>query len=224
MSTKSHNQEYDEYRVKVPRKDKNGNDITGDKIGKGGRHRADGTYSGVAYDFVPIESCGECCKTREELMSDIETLSKEMDEREYPSFTDTVDNVLYLVNQLCSFAEEHPEIIIAISSATQKVIKKIEAKIARAKSAIKNKWRKEEKTEEIFDLTDQIEELEVNDGEVDYAIVISKEMEETEVIEELVDMDDYTEMTTEETSQFVTACLVYHILLQDNNNMMYKAF
>lgn len=35
---------------KVPRKDKNGNDITSDKIGAGGRNRGDGTYSGVAYD------------------------------------------------------------------------------------------------------------------------------------------------------------------------------
>lgn len=35
---------------KVPRKDKTGKDITGDKVGSGGRHRGNGTYSGVAYD------------------------------------------------------------------------------------------------------------------------------------------------------------------------------
>ena len=42
--------DYDLAIYKVPRKDKNGNDITGDKVGSGGRHRGDGTYSGVAYD------------------------------------------------------------------------------------------------------------------------------------------------------------------------------
>ena len=35
---------------KLPRRDKDGNDTTGDRIGKGGRHRDDGTYSAVAYD------------------------------------------------------------------------------------------------------------------------------------------------------------------------------
>ena len=34
---------------KLPRRDKDGNDTTGDRIGKGGRHRDDGTYSAVAY-------------------------------------------------------------------------------------------------------------------------------------------------------------------------------
>ena len=35
---------------KVPRKDKNGNDIADDKVSAGGRHRGDGTYPGAAYD------------------------------------------------------------------------------------------------------------------------------------------------------------------------------
>lgn len=42
--------DYDFLICKLPRKDKNGNDITGDKIGAGGRRRRNGTYSGVAYD------------------------------------------------------------------------------------------------------------------------------------------------------------------------------
>lgn len=40
---------------KLPRKDKNGNDTTGDRIGKGGRHRDDGTYSAVAYDLEVVD-------------------------------------------------------------------------------------------------------------------------------------------------------------------------
>lgn len=47
--------DYDLALCKIPRKDKDGNDITTDNIGKGGRHRKDGTYSGAAYDIEVIE-------------------------------------------------------------------------------------------------------------------------------------------------------------------------
>lgn len=40
---------------KLPRRDKYGNDTTGDRIGKGGRHRDDGTYSAVAYDLEVVD-------------------------------------------------------------------------------------------------------------------------------------------------------------------------
>ena len=44
-----------EYVVgKIPIKDKKGNDITKDKLGKGGFHRKDGTYSGVVYDLKRV--------------------------------------------------------------------------------------------------------------------------------------------------------------------------
>lgn len=47
--------DYDYYKVKVPRKDKSGMDITTDKILKGGRRRDNGTFSGLAYDFEKID-------------------------------------------------------------------------------------------------------------------------------------------------------------------------
>lgn len=40
---------------KLPRKDKNGNNVTHDRIGKGGRHRENGTYSAPAYDLVVVD-------------------------------------------------------------------------------------------------------------------------------------------------------------------------
>ncbi len=40
---------------KLPRRDKDGHDTTGDRIGKGGRHRVDGTYSAVAYDLQVVD-------------------------------------------------------------------------------------------------------------------------------------------------------------------------
>lgn len=51
----SEERDFDYVVGKLPRKDKDGNDTTGDRIGKGGRHRGDGTYSAVAYDLKVID-------------------------------------------------------------------------------------------------------------------------------------------------------------------------
>jgi DNA polymerase II small subunit/DNA polymerase delta subunit B len=47
--------DYDYVVGKLPRKDKEGKDTTSDRIGKGGRHRVDGTYSSVVYDIEVID-------------------------------------------------------------------------------------------------------------------------------------------------------------------------
>lgn len=51
----SEERDFDYVVGKLPRKDKDGNDTTGDRIGKGGRHRDDGTYSAVAYDLKVVD-------------------------------------------------------------------------------------------------------------------------------------------------------------------------
>ena len=51
----SEDRDFDYVVGKLPRKDKDGNDTTSDRIGKGGRHREDGTYSAVAYDLEVVE-------------------------------------------------------------------------------------------------------------------------------------------------------------------------
>ena len=53
--TLSKDRDFDYVVGKLPRKDKDGNDTTSDRIGKGGRHREDGTYSAVAYDLEVVE-------------------------------------------------------------------------------------------------------------------------------------------------------------------------
>lgn len=47
--------DYDYVVGKLPRKDKAGKDTTCDKIGKGGRHRDDGTFSSMAYDLEVVD-------------------------------------------------------------------------------------------------------------------------------------------------------------------------
>lgn len=52
----SDNQDYDYVIGKLPRKDKDGRDTTKDKMGKGGRHREDGTFSAMPYDLEVLDS------------------------------------------------------------------------------------------------------------------------------------------------------------------------
>ena len=47
--------DYDYVVGKLPKKDKDSKDTTSDRIGKGGRHRDDGTYSSVVYDIEVVD-------------------------------------------------------------------------------------------------------------------------------------------------------------------------
>lgn len=51
--------DYDEYVVKVKRKNDKGEDLTGDDVGSGGRRREDGTLSAQYYDPRPYEPMEE---------------------------------------------------------------------------------------------------------------------------------------------------------------------
>ncbi len=55
MGKMPEDRDYDYVFGKLPRKDKDGKDTTGDKIGKGGRHRDDGTFSSMAYDLEVVD-------------------------------------------------------------------------------------------------------------------------------------------------------------------------
>lgn len=51
--------DFDEYRCKVPRIDRDGNDISGHRLEPGGRRRDSGTLSALAYDFEPVEKANQ---------------------------------------------------------------------------------------------------------------------------------------------------------------------
>lgn len=59
------NRDYHVVIGKVPKKDKKGNNITGDKLGAGGYHRSDGTYSGVVYDLEIIDDKTQFTRTND---------------------------------------------------------------------------------------------------------------------------------------------------------------
>lgn len=116
------NKDYEEYKVKVPKYDKEGNDITGDKLGKGGRHRGKGTFSAMAYDFQPLEE-SESKESREYLERKLMILAQEEKQAEIEerqSTFDTINNVMDTINNVLKFIEEHPEIIEGVIRASKK--------------------------------------------------------------------------------------------------------
>lgn len=116
------NKDYEEYKVKVPKYDKEGNDITGDKLGKGGRHRGNGTFSAMAYDFQPLEE-SESKESREYLKRKLMILAQEEKQAEIEerqSTFDTINNVMDTINNVLKFIEEHPEIIEGVIRASKK--------------------------------------------------------------------------------------------------------
>ena len=116
------NKDYEEYKVKVPKYDKEGNDITGDKLGKGGRHRGNGTFSAMAYDFQPLEE-SESKESREYLERKLMILAQEEKQAEIEerqSTFDTINNVMDTINNVLKFIEEHPEIIEGVIRASKK--------------------------------------------------------------------------------------------------------
>lgn len=116
------NKDYEEYKVKVPKYDKEGNDITGDKLGKGGRHRGNGTFSAMAYDFQPLEE-PESEESREYLERKLMILAQEEKQTEIEerqTTFDTINNVMDTINNVLKFIEEHPEIIEGAIRASKK--------------------------------------------------------------------------------------------------------
>lgn len=123
MGQKVDDRDYEEYKVKVPKRDKEGNDITSDKLGKGGRHRDDGTFSGMAYDFQPLEGSNDE-KTREDLENEIEMLAYEErmpETQEERSALDTINDVFNTINSILELLAEHPEIIERAINVGKKV-------------------------------------------------------------------------------------------------------
>ena len=116
------NKDYEEYKVKVPKYDKEGNDITGDKLGRGGRHRGNGTFSAMAYDFQPLEEpeSEESSAYLERKLMILAQEEKQAEIEERQTTFDTINNVMDTINNVLKFIEEHPEIIEGAIRASKK--------------------------------------------------------------------------------------------------------
>ena len=226
MAKKGSNKDYDEYKVKVPKKDKNGKDITKDKLGGGGRHREDGTISGMAYDFEPLDSNKEekLQRKNEELQQEIDRLKYKEYEREFEdnntNTVDTVGEILELINNGLEFLNENPEVLefiidkgikiknfaaprisSFISKVTGKKEKAIEAKIVNVASGMK----KQNEVKEATEILSKIDE----DYDVDSVIDNTS--------------DDAEELSLEEARSLVIEILVKYISMKKNIERLKKA-
>ncbi len=103
-------QEFDWIVAKLPRKDKDGNDTTNDKLGVGGKHREDGTFSSMPYD---IEICddGNPVEKADDLKSRLDELETndayhEADERTtLDAVADLAESVADLSDNIVSIVE-----------------------------------------------------------------------------------------------------------------------
>lgn len=160
MAKKADNKDYDTYVVKVDRHDKQGKDVSGDRLGKGGRHRKDGTYSSVAYDFKDYDE-DQARRDKEEL----DELRAEKEQREYDAMFNNDDedddyeyssydpndnpyvqmaqaiavlaqNIQELVITAIEFDREHPEVREGISKGLKKGWKNISKLAGKARADI----------------------------------------------------------------------------------------
>ena len=136
---KKDEKEYDEYIVKVARYDKDGNDISGDKLGGGGRHRDDGTISAMAYDFQPLEDAEFFEREEKERLLHAAYESEIAEHRESEAKAETTQAALKLADDIIVFLTEHPEIVITIGKGIKKGVIFVKNKIASTIATIKDK-------------------------------------------------------------------------------------
>lgn len=103
--------DYDRVIAKMPRYDKEGRDVTGDKMGPGGRRKDDGRQSVQAYDFEEYNEE----ESREELVERLR-LYAEAEERERvlrkERMKDEIEIFFVLLEMTGKFLENHPELVV----------------------------------------------------------------------------------------------------------------
>lgn len=101
--------DYDRVIAKMPRYDKEGHDVTGDKMGPGGRRKDDGRQSVQAYDFEEYNE-----ESREELEERLR-LYAEAEERERvlqkKQIQDGIETFFMFLEMAGEFLENHPELV-----------------------------------------------------------------------------------------------------------------
>ncbi|MDE5950117.1 MAG: hypothetical protein K2H12_00860 [Acetatifactor sp.] len=126
--------DYDIVVGKLPRKDKDGKDTTGDKIGRGGRHREDGTYSSVVYDIEVVDNLPE--RNEVDYKYELERMAHEermAEVQKSQSTAEAITSGLDFINTILTFFVENPEVLNAaidfgrkakngISSAKNKLV------------------------------------------------------------------------------------------------------
>lgn len=107
--------DYNVVKGKVRKRDKDGNDISTDKLGPGGRRREDGTLSAQVYDLELVEETDDCEQ------DDIDARLQEyaLEERRLRAEREenaqaTVDFIFAIIEAAIEYLEAHPEVTVKI--------------------------------------------------------------------------------------------------------------
>ncbi len=103
--------DYDRVIAKMPRYDKEGRDVTGDKMGPGGRRKDDGRQSVQAYDFEEYNKEELCEELEERLRLYAETEERERVLRK-ERMQDRIETLFVLLEMTGKFLENHPELVV----------------------------------------------------------------------------------------------------------------
>lgn len=185
--------EYDIAIAKVPRTDRRGKDITEDKLGGGGRHRADGTISGMAYDFKIIDEERFSTIDREERVPEFSTNDMLK--------TSLFENLLVpIVDRFFDELEYHAEMLLAdkVLPAVKRKGKKLIANIKLVPAGL---W------DGIRGRKTRVEQI-LREHEEKKAVLAA-----SNVVEESVDENNMKFVTSEEEKRIITNIRCYAILL-----------
>lgn len=101
---------------KVRKRDKDGNDISADKLGTGGRRREDGTLSAQMYDLVELTEDTES-RGADDLADQLRQYALEEHQRKVDRFDDYLAVMKFVAKGLglvADFLEEHPDVVFKI--------------------------------------------------------------------------------------------------------------
>lgn len=116
--------DYDRVIAKMPRYDKEGRDVTGDKMGPGGRRKDDGRQSVQAYDFEEYNEE----ESREELVERLRLYVK-AEERERvlrkERMQDGIETFFVLLEMTGEFLENHPELVVKMVNGVRTLREKV---------------------------------------------------------------------------------------------------
>lgn len=148
--------DYDVFKVKVKKRDKDGNDITSNRAGPGGRRREDGTLSSMYYDPELFDE-SEDTQDRDTVEAQLLECALEDQRIKQERTQEVIDLVFYGLDRLSEFLADHPEVVLKIKDGVCSIghsmaggFQSVKAKLTLKKSAVQKKLEPVTKAERLL--------------------------------------------------------------------------
>ena len=137
---KEKERDYDTVIAKVPRKDKNGNDITSEKLDKGGRRRKDGTVAAMAYDIKVLDKEYDAVENQDDYPLEPDNNSQSRQELNAALEEAAIRLGIFIVDYLV----EHPEVVEGIGRRAKQIVSTAKKKAVEIYSLVSKKEKNDE--------------------------------------------------------------------------------